>query len=166
MLQVRDIVIVIGRVRLRFLLPAACSSSVWHQSLHWRHQGPSWSPLRVSSQGPRAQTRYRTHSTFTQRRDRQIRWRLRQRKIRYKDVYQELVEHLSMSMAWRWGGIWNNNWLASLIGLCRRRSHIWKVLYWSMVSLCRTSALASHPSNTPPSIRTFTASFTEDGAEK
>ncbi len=66
-----------------------------------------------------------------------------------------------MSMACLSGGIWNSSWLASLAGWCKSLSHIWKVLYWSMVSLSSTSALASHSSITPPSIRTFTASFTE-----
>lgn len=69
--------------------------------------------------------------------------------------------YLSMSMACRSGGIWKRSWLASLAGWCKSRSHIWKVLYWSIVSLSRTSTLASHSSIMPPSIRSFTASFTK-----
>lgn len=65
-----------------------------------------------------------------------------------------------MRTACRFGGIWNSSWFPSLVGQCSQRSHIWNVRYWSMVSLSRTSALASHSSITPPSIRTFTASFT------
>lgn len=80
--------------------------------------------------------------------------------LKMMNICRRILTHLSMRTACRCGGIWNSSWLPSLPGLCSKRSHIWNVLYWSMVSLSRTSALASHSSITPPSILTFTASFT------